>query len=103
MGSLTPEGKIKRKVSELLKRYNVWYFYHANNGFGKSGIPDVIACVDGHLLGIEVKSNKNSKPSELQKICGAEIQEAGGIWLVVYDEETLAELETIIRKLDVSC
>jgi predicted AAA+ superfamily ATPase len=102
MGSLTPEGKVKRKVSELLKRYNVWYFYPANNGFGKGGIPDVIACVDGRLVGIEVKADKKSKPSELQKICGKEIQEAGGIWLVVCDDETLAELETTIRKLDVS-
>ena len=96
MSALTPEGKVKRKVVEVLKKHEVWYFFPANNGFGKSGIPDIIAIVNGEFIGIEVKS-ATGKPTELQKICGAEIEKAGGTWLVVRDEITMMTLEAVIK------
>jgi Holliday junction resolvase len=96
MSALTPEGKVKRKVVEVLKKHEVWYFFPANNGFGKSGIPDIIAIVDGHFVGIEVKS-ATGKPTELQKICGRQIEEAGGTWLVVSNDVTLEVLDAVIQ------
>jgi len=96
MSSLTPEGKIKRKVVEVLKKHDVWYFFPANNGFGKSGIPDIIAIVDGHFVGVEVKS-ATGKPTELQKICGKQIEKAGGTWMVVSDDVTLEVLNAVIE------
>jgi Holliday junction resolvase len=96
MSALTPEGKVKRKVVEILKKHEVWYFFPANNGFGKSGIPDIIAIVDGHFVGIEVKS-ATGKPTELQKICGRQIEEAGGTWLVVSNDVTLEVLDAVIQ------
>jgi Holliday junction resolvase len=93
---MTPEGKVKRKVVEVLKKHEVWYFFPANNGFGKSGIPDIIAIVDGHFVGIEVKS-ATGKPTELQKICGRQIEEAGGTWLVVSNDVTLEVLDVVIK------
>ena len=96
MSALTPEGKVKAKVVKLLKAMNIWYFFPANNGFGKSGIPDIIAIVSGEFVGIEVKS-ATGKPTELQKICGREIEEAGGTWVVVSDDITLMALEAIIE------
>ena len=96
MSALTPEGKVKRKVVEVLKKHEVWYFFPANNGFGKSGIPDIIAIVDGHFVGIEVKS-ATGKPTELQKMCGRQIEEAGGTWLVVSNDVTLEVLDAVIH------
>lgn len=96
MSALTPEGKVKAKVVKLLKAMDIWYFFPANNGFGKSGIPDIIAIVDGHFVGIEVKS-ATGKPTELQKICGRQIEEAGGTWLVVSDDVTLEVLAAVIQ------
>ena len=96
MSALTPEGKVKRKVVEVLKKHEVWYFFPANNGFGKSGIPDIVAIVSGEFIGIEVKS-ATGKPTELQKICGKEIEEAGGTWMVVRDDITLMALEAVIK------
>jgi Holliday junction resolvase len=93
---MTPEGKVKRKVVEVLKKHEVWYFFPANNGFGKSGIPDIIAIVSGHFVGVEVKS-ATGKPTELQKICGKQIEKAGGTWMVVSDNETLEVLEAVIE------
>ena len=96
MSAMTPEGKVKRKVVAVLKKHEVWYFFPANNGFGKSGIPDIIAIVDGHFVGIEVKS-ATGKPTELQKICGRQIEEAGGTWLVVSNDVTLEVLDAVIK------
>ncbi len=92
----TPEGKIKRKVSQLFKDHGVWYFMPASNGFGKAGIPDYIACVDGYFIGVECKSDKTKKPTVLQVKCGEQIKKAGGVWMVVYDDETLYQLLQII-------
>jgi Holliday junction resolvase len=94
----TPEGKIKRKVIEVLKKHSVWYFFPANNGFGKAGIPDVIAIVKGHFFGIEVKADRAKKPTALQIKCGDEIRSAGGLWMVVCDNDSLDLLETIIKE-----
>jgi Holliday junction resolvase len=96
MSAMTPEGKVKRKVVEVLKKHDVWYFFPANNGFGKSGIPDIIAIVDGHFIGVEVKS-ATGKPTELQKICGKQIEKAGGTWMVVSDDVTLEVLNAVIE------
>ena len=96
MSAMTPEGKVKRKVVEVLKKHDVWYFFPANNGFGKSGIPDIVAIVDGHFVGVEVKS-ATGKPTELQKICGKQIEKAGGTWMVVSDDVTLEVLEAVIE------
>jgi hypothetical protein len=90
---MTPEGKIKRKVTILLRDHGVWYFFPGNNGFGKSGIPDIIAIVGGTFLGIECKADPSKKPTELQKRCGEEIEQAGGLWMLVRCEEDIREVE----------
>lgn len=92
----TPEKRVKKKVVELFKKYQVWYFMPANNGFGKSGIPDFIGIVRGRFVGVECKADKTKKPTELQIKRGKEIVEAGGMWMVVYDADTLAALEKFI-------
>jgi hypothetical protein len=98
MSALTPEGKVKRKVVEVLKSHKIWYFFPANNGFGKAGIPDIIAIVKGKFVGIEVKADKTKKPTALQVKCGEEIQSAGGWWFLVYDADTIASLEQAIEE-----
>jgi hypothetical protein len=92
----TPESKVKRKVTEMLRACNVWYFFPANNGFGKGGIPDIVACIDGRFLGIECKANATLKPTALQLSCKAEIERAGGKWFLVRDDASLAELTAYI-------
>jgi len=90
---MTPEGKIKKKVKDLLRKYDVWYFLPGNNGFGKSGIPDFVAIADGQFIGIECKADTTKQPTELQRICGEAIVRAGGLWFLVRCEEDLREVE----------
>jgi hypothetical protein len=98
MSYSTPEGKVKKKVVDLLKANKLWYFFPANNGMGKAGIPDIITIVGGIFVGVEVKADRTKKPTELQVRCGAEIREAGGQWFLVCDEHSLAQVETYIQK-----
>lgn len=97
--SNTPEGKIKRKVVQVLKYHKVWYFFPASNGFGRAGIPDIIAIVDGLFVGIECKADTSKKPTKLQIKCGEEIIEAGGMWLLVRCTEDCEKLDKIIFEL----
>ena len=53
------------------------------NSFTKSGIPDILACVNGYFVGVEVKA-QNGKPSALQLYNVRKIREAGGFALVLY-------------------
>lgn len=82
----TPEGRVKRKVKDILKSFgtDVYYFMPAMGSFGKSGVPDIVACVYGAFVGIEVKADKRKNPpTELQKKNLAEIETAHGVSLVI--------------------
>jgi hypothetical protein len=92
MGATGPEAKIKKKVKDLLTAHGIWYFMPGNNGFGKSGIPDIIAIIDGRFVGIECKADKTKKPTPLQLKCGDEIMAAGGEWYLVYDDVSIQEM-----------
>ena len=52
----TPEKVVKDKVVAVLKDEGVYYFFPATHGYGRSGVPDIIACVNGHFLAIECKA-----------------------------------------------
>jgi len=98
MGVTTPESKVKRKVTDLLKKHKIWYFFPANNGFGRGGIPDIIAIIGGVFVGIECKADRTKKPTELQVRCGAEIRDAGGQWFLVCDDVSLLRVEQFIKR-----
>ena len=61
----TPEKKVKDAVCKILKQRGAYYFFPVTGGFGRSGIPDIIACYKGNFVAIECKAGKN-KPTALQ-------------------------------------
>ena len=62
-----------------------WYTKIWGGGFQKSGIPDILACVNGVMLAVEVKAS-NGTPSELQKLNISRINQANGVALFLYPE-----------------
>lgn len=92
----TPEAKVKRKVTQILKELGCYYFYPVTGGFGRSGVPDIIACYKGRFVGIECKAG-NNKPTALQQRNLQEIDNADGIALVV-NEDNLATLKASIEQ-----
>ena len=57
--------------------------YWAGSQFTKSGIPDILACINGYFVGIEVKA-QNGRPSDLQLYNVREIRDAGGFAFILY-------------------
>jgi hypothetical protein len=95
----TPEARVKAKVDRLLSQMGVWFFSPQSGIYGRAGIPDRIACVDGLFVGIEVKADKTKKPTKLQLDCMAKIESSGGRCFVVYDDESLEEVRTYITEV----
>lgn len=94
--ALTPEGKVKKKVVDLLKKHNVYYFYPVTGGFGRSGVPDVVCCMNGKFLAVECKAGKN-KPTPLQEAEIEKIRQAQGKAFVI-NETNLDLLETYLKE-----
>lgn len=96
---MTPEGKVKKRVTDMLKGYapRVYYFMPQMGGFGKSGVPDIVACVGGTFFGIEVKADmKKNPPTALQMKNLEQIRGADGAALVV-DANNVEELRTMLE------
>lgn len=82
----TPEGKVKQKIKAMLSSYgsDVYYFMPAMGSFGKAGVPDIVACVKGAFVAIEVKADKRKNPpTPLQEKNLIEIKDADGHALVI--------------------
>jgi Holliday junction resolvase len=93
----TPEGKVKAKVVAALKDEGVYYFFPATGGYGRSGVPDIVCCVNGKFLAIECKAGTN-KPTALQVREIENIRLSGGI-AVVTNEENWDMVRDLVRKL----
>lgn len=93
----TPEKKVKDRVVKILKEHGVYYFFPATFGMGRSGVPDIVCCVNGRFLGIECKAGDN-KPTALQQRELKAIADAGGSALVI-NEENVDGVASIVRIL----
>ena len=94
---MTPECKVKKKVVDVLKRLGAYYFSPVTGGFGRSGVPDIVACYNSKFIGIECKA-ANNKPTALQIKNLNDIIAQGGIALVI-NEDNLNTLEADIKLL----
>jgi Holliday junction resolvase len=92
----TPEVKVKNKVVAQLKTLGAYYFYPVTGGYGSSGVPDIVGCYEGLFFGIECKAGKN-KPTKLQELNLRQIDTAGGIALVV-NEDNVADVATLLKE-----
>lgn len=89
------ENKIKAFLNGLP---NTWYFKYWAGPYSKSGIPDIIACINGHFVAIEVKA-KNGHASELQKRNIKLIKNCKGHAYIVYPKD----FERLKKDLRVLC
>ena len=93
----TKEHKVKKKVTELLKQYEIYYFFPATHGYGRSGVPDIICCIRGYFVAIECKAGTN-KPTALQLREIEQIQKAKGVAFVV-NENNIDERHTTLKEI----
>lgn len=82
---MTPEGKVKAKIKKVLKDNDIYYVMPATGGYGNSGAPDFLICLNGKFVGFETKAAGN-KPTALQQKNLDQITAQGGLALVVNED-----------------
>ena len=75
------EKVFENKIKKLLKEKQAYYVKFFGCGITTAGTPDILACVNGHFIGIECKAD-NGRLSELQRLKLKAIQNSGGIGIV---------------------
>ena len=100
MMAMTPEAKVKKKVTEQLKQLGAYYFYPMTGGYGRGGVPDIVGCHIGNFFAFECKAGKN-KTTALQDKNLSDIGGAGGIACVI-NEDNMMDIENILKGIDKS-
>ena len=76
----------ENKIKSYLKSIGAYFIKTHGDRFSKVGTPDILACVNGHFVAVEVKA-ENGKPSELQLYHIEQIQKAGGYAIILYPKD----------------
>ncbi len=80
-----PEGLLVKKIKSILERKygGLWIKVHGGP-YQQAGIPDLLGCLDGRFIGLEVKiPERKNTLTKLQEQTLNEINLAGGIAEVV--------------------
>lgn len=91
----TPEHEITGSV-------NGWFTKIWGGGFQKEGIPDILMCVNGVFVSVELKA-KNGKPSEMQVKNTNLIRRSGGIGLILYPDGFQNFKELVLEVIECNC
>jgi len=91
----TPEAKVKEKIKKILKANNVYFAMPMGTGYGNSGVPDFLCCVNGRFVAIEAKAGKGI-PTALQEKNLRDIKAADG-WTFVVNETNIEDLEQWLK------
>lgn len=80
---MTPEVRVKTAIKKWLKYQGAWFFMPIGGAFTSHGVPDLIVCWRGRLVGIECKApgkRGNTTPNQDMQIAG--INGSGGFAFV---------------------
>ena len=84
MSEKQSEKQLENKMKDHLKSKNIYHFKVHGNGFMRAAIPDLICCVKGLFIAIEVKRpDGKGRLDKLQEINIEQIKESGGIAVVM--------------------
>jgi Holliday junction resolvase len=93
----TPESYEKDEIKKYLVSIGAWYFCPYMAGFGKAGVPDICACIQGKFWGIEVK-REGKEPTAIQRQRMEEIEQAGGYSTAGTAEMVIREIKAVRRE-----
>lgn len=80
------EKHIENRIKEHLDQIGAYHVKFHATAFTRSGVPDILACINGQFVAIEVKQ-ENGRVSALQKAHQRKILAAGGIAIIVWSFE----------------
>lgn len=94
---MAQEKQLETKIKKFLEGEGAYFVKYFGCAFTRAGVPDLLVCVRGHFVAIEVKA-ENGKLSELQKHNLEQIRKAGGIALAVKPSD-FDSLKQCVREL----
>ena len=74
---MAQEKNFENKIKAYLKSIGAYFIKTHGDRFSRVGTPDIIACINGHFVAVEVKA-ENGKPSDLLRCQIEQIRKAGG-------------------------
>lgn len=84
---MAAEKSFENKVKKFLTEQGAWFLkYWGGAAYTKAGIPDLLVCLNGHFLGVELKAPRG-KASELQLHTLKQIDNAGGFAVLLYPDQ----------------
>ena len=92
---MAQEKNFENKIKSYLKSIGAYFIKTHGDRFSRVGVPDIIACVNGHFVAVEVKS-ENGKPSELQLHHLKQIDLSGGFSAIIVPTEGVERIEKYI-------
>ena len=96
---MASEKLFENKIKAYLKSIGAYFIKTHGDRFSKVGTPDILACVNGHFVAVEVKA-ANGKPSELQLYHIEQIKKAGGCAEILYPKDFENFKKTMSNLLD---
>ena len=91
------EKTFQTKLIKLIEKNNGYVVKFNASAISKIGVPDLLACINGKFVGLEVKK-ENGKPSEIQLWNIEQIKKSGGIAMVVKPSD-YENVKKLIKKL----
>jgi pantoate kinase len=86
---------VKKRIRKILEESKAYFAMPIGTGYGNSGVPDFLICNRGGFIAIEAKAGKG-KTTALQESHLAKIRDAGGIAIVI-NEENIHALKGILN------
>ena len=78
------EKSVETKIKDYLFQKGIYFFKVHGSKFMPIGIPDIVCCICGKFVGIEVKRpGAKNEQSEAQKIHERNIKKSHGTYLLV--------------------
>lgn len=96
------EKTVENKIKDYLFQHGIYYFKVHGSKFMPSGIADIISCVNGRFVGIEVKRpGAKNEQSEQQKIHQRNVIKSGGIYILADClEDVINVVEPLLKEID---
>lgn len=92
------EKSFENKIKGFLDSIGAVHYKQFGCSYTKAGTPDLLCCVNGHFVAVEVKAEKG-RPSPLQKYNIDKISKAGGTAYILYPKD-FEQFKEDMRKLN---
>jgi hypothetical protein len=79
---MNKEADVKENVKRVLDDTSAWWFMPPANGFGRSGVPDFVGCVNGYMFAVETKFGKGTTTANQGREIQTLIQNGARVWIV---------------------